>query len=244
MVSIDQNKHHRILLVALVLLGAGDLGLLRFLIVPRIIDGFADHSVAIRESSVVNENESQGIKGGFEDQEHEIEIKVDEIVFKNSKEDQNVAPPSKIQILPTIVLPDLSLVDERTRSGETRGSGPTRTWMIFFPTNAATLEKDDFRTAWKVLGHLKARTDLTLLIRGHSDKQGRLERNMHLSFQRAESVRNWLIAHGASPKRIEIEGVGWRRLLDDSSESHAKNRRVEFIWKKAVIELQLQLLEQ
>ena len=68
-------------------------------------------------------------------------------------------------------------------------------------------------------------------IEGHTDETGSRERNMELSQQRAESVRNYLVSRRVSPQRLSARGYGPDRPLakGNDDEAHAKNRRVEFI---------------
>ena len=64
---------------------------------------------------------------------------------------------------------------------------------------------------------------------GHTDDVGTPEHNQTLSLQRAEAVKQQLIAFGVPPENIKALGYGDRKPLvpNDSDSSRALNRRVE-----------------
>ena len=63
---------------------------------------------------------------------------------------------------------------------------------------------------------------------GHTDRTGSDARNVRLSQQRAEAVRDYLLAHFAiAPARLESTGKGARELLNRAQPTAAENRRVE-----------------
>jgi outer membrane protein OmpA-like peptidoglycan-associated protein len=71
--------------------------------------------------------------------------------------------------------------------------------------------------------------DFRLEVAGHTDAQGDRDYNQHLSQQRAEAVRDYLVAHGVNADNITARGFGSRQPLADNStrEGLLKNRRVE-----------------
>ena len=64
---------------------------------------------------------------------------------------------------------------------------------------------------------------------GHTDSTGSDAINNPLSVERAQSVRDYLAAHGVSSQRIRTEGKGsYQPIADNSTDNgRAKNRRVE-----------------
>jgi outer membrane protein OmpA-like peptidoglycan-associated protein len=72
-----------------------------------------------------------------------------------------------------------------------------------------------------------------VVVEGHTDSVGPASLNLTLSKQRAQSVADYLIAHGLDPKKVVVTGYGEERLLapgDDKSEgTRRQNRRVEII---------------
>jgi outer membrane protein OmpA-like peptidoglycan-associated protein len=68
-------------------------------------------------------------------------------------------------------------------------------------------------------------------VEGHTDETGSRERNIQLSKERANSVRNHILQRGVKPERVGAEGFGPDRPLTKEKDpnSLAKNRRVAFI---------------
>jgi outer membrane protein OmpA-like peptidoglycan-associated protein len=70
-------------------------------------------------------------------------------------------------------------------------------------------------------------------IEGHTDAEGAPDRNQRLSERRAGSVREYLIQAGADPQRLIAVGYGQEKPIapNDTAESRARNRRIEFTVK-------------
>jgi outer membrane protein OmpA-like peptidoglycan-associated protein len=68
-----------------------------------------------------------------------------------------------------------------------------------------------------------------IVVAGHTDGVGGVEYNQRLSQRRAESVRQYLIAHhGIDAKRLSAKGYGKSHLLLPSDPGNELNRRVQF----------------
>lgn len=80
---------------------------------------------------------------------------------------------------------------------------------------------------------LRVNPTRSVLLRGHADRLGSSSHNLALSRQRAESVRQLLVAHGAPSERVAIEAVGDAEPADpsDTPVAWAKNRRVQVLWR-------------
>lgn len=76
---------------------------------------------------------------------------------------------------------------------------------------------------------LLANPTTTVTIIGHTDSTGTDAINNPLSYNRADSVRNYLTTRGVDTRRIAVEGRGSREPMADnaSAEGRARNRRVE-----------------
>jgi outer membrane protein OmpA-like peptidoglycan-associated protein len=73
--------------------------------------------------------------------------------------------------------------------------------------------------------------EVGLLIEGHTDSRGDLDRNMKLSQDRAESVKRFLVERSSvDPSRIQVKGFGPSRPYDprENDTGWTLNRRVEF----------------
>ena len=70
----------------------------------------------------------------------------------------------------------------------------------------------------------------TLRIVGHTDSTGDADANRVLSEQRANSVREYLVAKGVNPQKLSSYGLGQDRPIadNDTDAGQAKNRRIEF----------------
>ena len=77
---------------------------------------------------------------------------------------------------------------------------------------------------------LKERTDVIVIISGHTDNTGSATYNNALSRKRAESVRNYLVKQGIPKARFKIEYMGLTAPIapNETREGRALNRRVEF----------------
>jgi len=73
-----------------------------------------------------------------------------------------------------------------------------------------------------------------LTIIGHTDSTGTPAINDPLSVERAQSVRDYLVARGVSAQRIETAGRGAREPVADntSDAGRARNRRVEIFLRE------------
>jgi peptidoglycan-associated lipoprotein len=76
-------------------------------------------------------------------------------------------------------------------------------------------------------GLLAAYPAMTVTIEGHADERGTREYNLALADRRAASVRNYLMALGVAPERIETVSYGKERpeCADVSESCWAVNRR-------------------
>ncbi|MCX9156627.1 OmpA family protein [Niveibacterium sp. 24ML] len=76
---------------------------------------------------------------------------------------------------------------------------------------------------------LKTRTDSSykIVIEGHTDITGPDDLNEKLSYRRAQAVKNYLVAKGASPAQLEAAGMGSKKLRNPKDPEGGENRRVE-----------------
>jgi OOP family OmpA-OmpF porin len=72
--------------------------------------------------------------------------------------------------------------------------------------------------------------NFSLKLGGHTDNKGSAVRNMNLSKERAESVKQYLVTQGVNPSRIEAVGYGASQPISSNrtNAGRQKNRRVEF----------------
>ncbi len=109
--------------------------------------------------------------------------------------------------------------------------GATVAYLIKFDYNSSVIRPEFHGHLDKLAAALKMPNadGKVLQIMGHTDASGSAEYNRSLSVQRAEAVRNYLIAqHGLSPARLAVIGMGEDLPLADRPGNDPLNRRVEF----------------
>lgn len=104
--------------------------------------------------------------------------------------------------------------------------------VVEFKTASAELTDDSKTRLNSVASKIKAIEDssVTIEVGGHTDSVGNEPYNLMLSEQRAESVRQYLIAQGVSDKSLSAHGYGKVQPLGNNSTEAGRqeNRRVEF----------------
>ncbi|MCX7878276.1 MAG: OmpA family protein [Ignavibacteria bacterium] len=101
---------------------------------------------------------------------------------------------------------------------------------INFETNSSRITPESETILMKAYNTMKNNPEIEVEISGHTDSRGSAERNQKLSEDRANAVKDWLVAKGIDPKRITTVGYGEDKPIapNDSPENMAKNRRIEF----------------
>ena len=102
---------------------------------------------------------------------------------------------------------------------------------IRFAYNSAELTEDSEEGVAMLAAFLKSHTELHVELAGHTDNVGSDTYNLKLSNERAEVVRQALIAKGIAENRLTAKGYGSSKPLfsNDSEEHRASNRRTEMI---------------
>lgn len=123
---------------------------------------------------------------------------------------------------------DVLTVDEMIKTGK---SAPLN--HLMFDHDKYDLKASAKRDIEKVY-HLVAHKDWILAIEGHTDSEGKADYNKTLSLERAESVKDYLIALGISEDRLQARGFGLEYpVADNATEAgRLKNRRVEIRFLK------------
>jgi len=101
---------------------------------------------------------------------------------------------------------------------------------IFFETGSVALKRESTAELEKLVRFLKENPHVSIEIGGHTDDTGKPEFNLKLSYERAQSVANYMIKRGVDALRIQSKGYGITEPVaaNDTEEGRAKNRRTEF----------------
>ena len=111
-------------------------------------------------------------------------------------------------------------------------SGKVVFYGIYFDTDKATVKAESAPTLAEMAKWLKNNENQKVLIVGHTDMQGALDRNQKLSRDRAAAVSAALIKnYGIKGERFSVDGVGpLAPIASNTTEpGRARNRRVEMV---------------
>jgi outer membrane protein OmpA-like peptidoglycan-associated protein/osmotically-inducible protein OsmY len=156
-------------------------------------------------------------------------------VSSSAPNDATTAPGSSITTLPsvpTIVAVPLPSDPALAASKQPEIDALLRSARIEFATDSSALTDASRSIISKVAGVL-GQLPLNVEIGGHTDSRGRAAKNLTLSQQRADAVKNELVRLGFPAGRITAVGFGSSKLLaaDDSARGNPANRRIEIILK-------------
>lgn len=101
---------------------------------------------------------------------------------------------------------------------------------ILFDYNKSTLRPESYPMLDFTIHTLQSEPGIIIEIRGFTDNVGSYEKNMQLSWERAQSVRDYLVTKGVNPKKLTTAGYGPNYPVGDNSnpEGRQQNRRIEF----------------
>lgn len=104
---------------------------------------------------------------------------------------------------------------------------------VEFDTGKATIRPESIPVLQEILSSAVNST-MAIDIKGHTDSTGNAQRNVALSFERAESVKKYLREHAPQSfdaNRITTSGLGQSQPIADNGTvaGRAKNRRVEIV---------------
>lgn len=100
---------------------------------------------------------------------------------------------------------------------------------INYKTGSAELLPSSIPVLDKVVDLIKSLGDVKLRIEGHTDNVGKVDMNMKLSQDRAQSVVDYLVAKGIKSTNLEAKGFGPTKpiISNATAAGRAKNRRTE-----------------
>jgi len=106
---------------------------------------------------------------------------------------------------------------------------------LLFNQSNETLESHAKSQLDYIISYFKTRTDLKIMLKGHTDNIGDFDKNLVLSTQRVSVVKQFLLESGITADRIEGVGYGSTRPAQKnlSEELRKLNRRVE-VWAEPI----------
>ncbi len=120
----------------------------------------------------------------------------------------------------------------RNMRAQLEEDGKIVTHGILFDSDSHKIKAESFKTLKEIGRLFEDDPELRLSIEGHTDTDGSDTHNTELSKNRANAVRDYLIAtYGVNPANLEAKGWGESNPIDtnDSAEGKANNRRVELV---------------
>jgi outer membrane protein OmpA-like peptidoglycan-associated protein len=105
---------------------------------------------------------------------------------------------------------------------------------ILFASNSFELNDKTKSIVKEFSKFLNENPTITISIQGHTDDQGDVNKNIALSQNRANAVKEYLISLGIDSNRLEAIGYGSSKpkVTNDTEENRKMNRRTDFYIKK------------
>ena len=100
---------------------------------------------------------------------------------------------------------------------------------VFFDTGKSDLRPESFGELNRLAEVFRLYPNLVIEVSGHTDSQGNRQHNITLSLNRANAVRDYLLAQGVNPGQVVAKGYGPDQPRDTNAtaEGRQNNRRVE-----------------
>ncbi len=106
-------------------------------------------------------------------------------------------------------------------------------WVLVgvnFDFNSVKLKSESYPILFHALQALLQNPDMKVEIQGYTDNIGPERYNVKLSERRAQTVKNYLVAHGVAASRLTVKGFGSANPVasNKTADGRAMNRRIEF----------------
>ncbi|MCF0073098.1 OmpA family protein [Dyadobacter sp. CY261] len=99
-----------------------------------------------------------------------------------------------------------------------------------FSQSSAEVISSSFTELDRIVETMKTYPTMEILLEGHTDNQGEVQKNVKLSADRVEQVKKYLLSKGIDSKRIQTKAWGPARPIASNltEQTRQRNRRVEF----------------
>ncbi|MGV0036002.1 MAG: peptidoglycan-associated lipoprotein Pal [Candidatus Azotimanducaceae bacterium WSBS_2022_MAG_OTU7] len=113
------------------------------------------------------------------------------------------------------------------------GAGETLQGIFYFDFDQAIVRRGGHEELNKHAKVLSSDQHLRVRVEGHADERGTREYNLALGERRANAVRAYLVAQGATRTQIEVISYGEEKPANTghSESSWSENRRVELVYR-------------
>jgi len=100
---------------------------------------------------------------------------------------------------------------------------------LIFEQGQAKIDPGSFEELNKVAEMLVSYPKMVIQLEGHTDPQGNPQRNLDLSQQRVDAVKNYLVTRGVNKNKVKTKAFGGSQpiSLENTEEAHRLNRRVQ-----------------
>ncbi len=118
-------------------------------------------------------------------------------------------------------------------SSDGMGGTETLQGIFYFDFDQAIVKRSGHAELDKHASVLSGDSLMRVRLEGHADERGTREYNLALGERRANAIRAYLIAQGASRSQIEVVSYGEEKPVNagHSESSWAENRRVEVVYR-------------
>jgi outer membrane protein OmpA-like peptidoglycan-associated protein len=99
-----------------------------------------------------------------------------------------------------------------------------------FTQSSAEVVPSSYSELDRIVTTMNSYPTMEILLEGHTDNQGEVQKNVQLSKDRVEQVKKYLLSKGIDTKRIQTKAWGPARpIASNLTElTRQRNRRVEF----------------
>ena len=157
--------------------------------------------------------------------EYKVELTVSDIVNNKASLYSNITTFEQV----------VGKVSEIVVKEEPRGLVVNLSSNILFPSGKAVLKKEAKDSLDETVKLLNAYPANKVLIEGYSDSVGDKEKNLKLSYDRAQEVYLYFIQNGIPAERLSVVGYGQENPIasNKTAKGRAQNRRVNIIILKS-----------
>jgi peptidoglycan-associated lipoprotein len=128
---------------------------------------------------------------------------------------------------------EMSTTDSSSTGGTSAAPGSVEDFQVnvgdrvFFDYDSYEIRADAQDTLNRQAAWLGQYGNYAITVEGHCDERGTREYNLALGERRANAVRNYLVAQGVDPNRIQTISYGKERpeIADSNESAWAQNRR-------------------